>query len=110
VDVWTINAREGDCDAFAIEKRKELLDIGWPSSALSLTVAYHHGEAHLLLTVRTDRGELVLDNLRSAVIGVKDTSYRYVMRQSSIHPQLWVSIASVAVEASTLAMQASLTR
>jgi len=106
VDVWTINAHEGDCDAFAIEKRKELLDLGWPSASLSLTVAYaRESEAHLVLTVRTDRGEYLLDNLRNAVVGVNDVSYRFVMRQSAIHPRLWVMISDAqTLKASTVAL------
>lgn len=96
VDIWTLGAREGDCDAFAIEKRKELIDLGWPSSALNLTVVYaRSSEAHLVLTVRTDHGEFVLDNLRSEVLGVESVGYTFVMRQSAMHPRLWVSIDRV---------------
>lgn len=95
-DVWTLGAKAGDCDEYAIEKRKELMDLGWPSSALRLTVVrVGSGEAHLVLTVRTEDGEFVLDNLKSAVLAVEAVGYRFVMRQSAIHPRLWVSIDRV---------------
>ena len=95
-DVWSVGATEGDCDDYAVEKRKELLERGWPSASLSLAVAFlRTGEAHLLLTVRTDRGDFALDNLRSRVIAADRTGYRFVARQSTIHPRLWVRVDGV---------------
>lgn len=95
-DVWTIGAREGDCDDYAVEKRRELIDRGWPTAALSLSVAFiRSGEAHLLLVVRTDRGDFALDNLRSRVVAADRTGYRWIARQSTIHPRLWVRIDGV---------------
>ncbi len=96
-DVWTIGATEGDCDDYAVEKRRQLLSLGWPSSALSLTVAFiRSGEAHLVLTVRTDRGDFVLDNLRQRIVPAVQTGYRFVSRQSTVHPRLWVRVDGVA--------------
>ena len=95
-DVWTIGAREGDCDDYAVEKRKELIDRGWPTNALSLSVAFiRSGEAHLLLVVRTDRGDFALDNLRSRVVAADRTGYRWIARQSTIHPRLWVRVDGI---------------
>lgn len=51
-----------------------------------------------MLTVRTDHGDFVLDNLRSRVVAADRTGYRWVARQSSIHPRLWVRIDGVARE------------
>ncbi|MCE1238292.1 MAG: transglutaminase-like cysteine peptidase, partial [Hyphomicrobiales bacterium] len=50
------------------------------------------GEGHLLLTVRTDRGDFALDNLRRSIVSVDHAGYRWVARQSTIHPRLWVMI------------------
>lgn len=106
-DVWTLGAAEGDCDDYAVEKRKELIDLGWPSAALSLSVAYiRSGEAHLLLTVRTDRGDFALDNLRARVVAADRTGYRWLARQSSIHPRLWVRVDGI-TPATTLVADAS---
>lgn len=92
-DSWDINVASGDCDEYALEKRRELLRQGWPSAALSLAAAYiSSGQAHLVLTVRTDHGDLVLDNLRDNVIAADRTGYRWIARQSSLHPRLWVRV------------------
>lgn len=92
-DVWTVGADVGDCDDYAVEKRKELADRGWPTAALSLAVAFlRDGEGHLVLTVRTDRGDFVLDNLEAAVKPADRVGYRWVARQSALHPRLWVRV------------------
>lgn len=55
----------GDCDDYALTKLHRLVGLGWPRAALRLTLAVlPHGEDHLVLAVRTDRGDYVLDNLR----------------------------------------------
>ena len=103
-DVWTIGASEGDCDDYAVEKRKALIDRGWPTAALSLSVAFiRTGEAHLLLVVRTDRGDFALDNLRSRVVAADRTGYRWIARQSTIHPRLWVRVDGILPDRSMVA-------
>ncbi|MBV9705214.1 MAG: transglutaminase-like cysteine peptidase, partial [Methylobacteriaceae bacterium] len=47
---------------------------------------------HAILTVRTDHGEFVLDNLSSEVRPWDATGYRFVKRQSQEDPNVWVSI------------------
>ncbi len=100
IDNWILGASRGACNDYAVEKRKQLLDLGWPSAALALTVVYtNSGEAHLVLTVRTDRGDYVLDNLRGVILPVDALGYLYVMRQSSVHPRLWVRVAGISSSA-----------
>jgi len=92
-DHWTLGVNYGDCDDYAVQKRQALEERGWPRNALSLTAAYlPNGEGHLVLVVRTDRGEFVLDNLRDAVLAADRVHYRWVARQSAQHPQLWVRV------------------
>ena len=92
-DHWDIGVSAGDCDDYAVTKRAELIDRGWPSSALALTVGFlPNGEGHLVLVARTDRGEFLLDNLRSEVVAADRVHYRWVARQSSVHPKLWVRV------------------
>jgi predicted transglutaminase-like cysteine proteinase len=103
-DVWTLGADAGDCDDYAVEKRRELIDLGWPVAPLALTVAFlSSGEPHLVLTVRTDRGDFVLDNLRNRVVAVEHTGYRWIARQSTIHPRLWVRVDGFSTEAPLVA-------
>lgn len=92
-DHWTLGASRGDCDDYAVQKRKELQDRGWPSASLSLAAAYLPGNVgHLVLVVRTDRGEFVLDNLRDVILPADRVTYRWVARQSALHPMLWVKV------------------
>ena len=90
---WRLNVTAGDCNNYAIQKRHELIERGWPAAALSLAVVETPwGEGHLVVTVRTDRGDLVLDNLRSTIVAWQQTGYRWVMRQSERNPQYWVAL------------------
>ncbi|GEC34748.1 hypothetical protein EFR01_49190 [Sinorhizobium fredii] len=66
-DDWRVPARYGDCEDFTIAKKRELLKRGWPASALLLTVARSRSGGHTVLTVRTSKGDLVLDNQTNAV-------------------------------------------
>lgn len=96
-DTWSLGVDRGDCDDYAVEKRKELLDRGWPSAALLLAVAYlPDGTPHLVLTARTDRGDLVLDNLKARIVSADKTGYRWVAHQSTVHPRLWTIVGRIA--------------
>jgi predicted transglutaminase-like cysteine proteinase len=90
---WRLNVDAGDCNSFAVQKRHELIRRGWPSAALALTVAKTaRGEGHLVVTVRTDQGDLVLDNLRPNIVPWQRTGYEWIMRQSERNPQFWVEL------------------
>ena len=90
---WRLDVDAGDCNSFAVQKRHELIRRGWPAAALALTTAKTaRGEGHLVVTVRTDRGDLVLDNLRSSVVSWQKTGYDWIMRQSERNPQYWVEL------------------
>ena len=69
IEYWTpLEGRaRGDCDDYALTKLHWLRRLGWPRDALRLTLAtLPAGEDHLVLAVRTDRGDYILDNLRAA--------------------------------------------
>jgi predicted transglutaminase-like cysteine proteinase len=83
----------GDCEDYALQKRKLLMAAGWPREALLMTVVRdHNGNGHAILTVKTDRGEYVLDNQTNDVLLWADTGYRFVKRQSQSDPNVWVSL------------------
>ncbi|MCA3565682.1 MAG: transglutaminase-like cysteine peptidase [Methylocystis sp.] len=87
---------KGDCEDYVLEKRKRLIDAGWPRQALLITVVRDKkGDGHAVLTVKTDRGDLVLDNQESRIKGWTETGYRFVKRQSEAHPSKWVSLSGV---------------
>ena len=90
---WSITRTYGDCNDYAVQKRHRLLELGWPASALSLAVVVTpFGEGHLILTVRTDRGDVVLDNLRQKIVSWNRTGYRFIKRQSKMSPAYWVEV------------------
>jgi predicted transglutaminase-like cysteine proteinase len=93
-DDWRLPTTEGDCEDIAILKKSELLKRGWPASALLLTVVTLGGEGHTVLTVRTDKGDLILDNRSSGVRNWSSTSYHYFARQSQSANGKWVQISS----------------
>ena len=83
----------GDCEDYALQKRKVLIAAGWPREALLMTVVRdQNGNGHAILTVETDRGEYILDNQTNDVLLWSDTGYRFVKRQSQSDPNVWVSL------------------
>lgn len=94
VERWTFPVSgQGDCEDYVLVKRKRLIKSGWPASALLITVVKDEfGEGHAVLTVRTDRGDLVLDNKRSEILAWHETNYFFIKRQSAKDPRKWVSL------------------
>lgn len=93
-EVWSypVNGM-GDCEDYVLEKRRQLHTMGVPLSDLLITVVRKpDGEGHAVLTVRTSKGDFILDNLRNDVRSWEDTGYRYLKRQASNHTGRWVSI------------------
>jgi predicted transglutaminase-like cysteine proteinase len=91
---WTYpTAGAGDCEDYVLEKRRRLMQRGWPESALLITVVRdRRGDGHAVLLVRTNEGDLVLDNVTDEVKPWRDTGYRFVKRQSQWSPNVWVSL------------------
>lgn len=88
----------GDCNAYALEKKRELIAEGLPRSALLLTAAWTEtNEGHLVLVARTDRGDLVLDNRVATVLAWPRLPYRWIARQSEENPAMWVAIETPGV-------------
>lgn len=90
---WEYPKFVGDCEDYALEKRRELIAAGWPASALLMTVVKDEaGDGHAVLTVRTDRGEFILDNKTDAIELWSHTPYRYLKRQSTRDAAAWDQI------------------
>ena len=62
------------------------------SDLLITVVRKPDGEGHAVLTVRTDKGDFVLDNLTDAVSQWDTTGYRFLKRQATDHTGRWVTI------------------
>lgn len=92
-ELWTLPGKFGDCEDFVLLKRKMLLDLGWPASALLITVVRQpNGDGHAVLTVRTDRADYVLDNLDDRIFEWDETEYTYLKRQSERNSGRWTDI------------------
>lgn len=93
-EVWTYPQKGvGDCEDYVLAKRRALAQRGVPLSNLLITVVRKpDGEGHAVLTVRTDQGDFVLDNLSDTVVLWSETDYRYLKRQASNHTGHWVSL------------------
>ena len=83
----------GDCEDFALAKRKALIKAGWNPSTLLVTVVREaKGTGHAVLMVRTDRGDLVLDNQDGRILVWSETPYTYLKRQSQADAGQWVDL------------------
>jgi predicted transglutaminase-like cysteine proteinase len=93
-EVWAYPVNGvGDCEDYVLEKRRDLHQMGISLANLLITVVRKpDGEGHAVLTVRTTKGDMILDNLRDDVLLWKDTEYRYLKRQASTHTGQWVTI------------------
>jgi predicted transglutaminase-like cysteine proteinase len=94
VEKWSYpDDGQGDCEDYVLLKRRMLVQAGWPSEALLITVVRDKkGDGHAVLTVKTDKGEFVLDNQNEDILLWAETGYRFVKRQSQQDPNVWVSL------------------
>ncbi len=92
-ELWSYPTNVGDCEDYVLEKRRRLMALGVPSGDLLITVVRQpNGAGHAVLTVRTSRGEFILDNLEPRVMPWADTPYSYLKRQSERNSGSWVAI------------------
>lgn len=92
-DHWKLAPSAGDCEDFAVTKRAALIEQGFPAHALRLAVARTSwGEGHAVLIVRTDKGDLVLDNRHSRIVTWNQTDLTWISIQSGTNPRYWHSI------------------
>ena len=94
VEYWTYPTKnKGDCEDYVLEKQRELMERGWLESTLLITVVRdENNEGHAVLTVRTDKGDLVLDNKRRDIMLFANTPYAYIKQQSERNPLVWISL------------------
>ncbi len=96
-EYWTFPISQGDCEDYVVLKRRILMDKGWPSSALLITVVRDEvGDGHAVLTVRTRQADFVLDNKVDEVRIWSQTPYKFLMRQSYINPRIWMALDPLA--------------
>lgn len=88
-DKWTLNASIGDCEDYVLTKRAALARSGIALGALRIaTATTREGIGHAVLIVRTDRGDLVLDNRTNLIIQMDRTDLTY-HAISGANPRKW---------------------
>jgi predicted transglutaminase-like cysteine proteinase len=94
---WSLTARQGNCNTYALQKRHELLARGWPIGALSLAVVVTpEGVGHLVLVVRHASADLVLDNLHPDIRPWTQTDYHWTKIQAAGNPDTWLEVPASA--------------
>ncbi|GJE40716.1 transglutaminase-like cysteine peptidase [Methylobacterium persicinum] len=82
----------GDCEDYQLLKRHLLAEAGLPRRAMRMTVVIDEkGEGHAVLTLITDRGDLVLDNKTDTILPWHRTGYVFIKRESQ-DTVAWVSL------------------
>ncbi len=92
-EVWSYPEHVGDCEDYVLLKRSLLMQAGFSPADLLITVVRQpDGSGHAVLTVRTDLGDYILDNMRDKVLLWSDTEYTFLKRQSSRHSGKWTKL------------------
>jgi len=94
IDYWTAlidKYNAGDCDDYALSKRKRLIEEGVPYECLFPTICTVGKEGHLVLVVRTDICDLLLDNIEQRVVGVDRVNYKWWYRLDPVNKS-WVML------------------
>jgi predicted transglutaminase-like cysteine proteinase len=83
-DVWAVGTSSGDCEDYALTKRAALIRAGLPAGALRIAAARtRSGQGHAVLIVRTNEGDLVLDNLTGTIKPAHQTGLTWVAMTNS---------------------------
>lgn len=91
---WALpTSRGGDCEDLALLKMRELLRRGVAPERLLMATAFDSRRgAHAVLILRTDRGDLVLDNLTDRILPWWKTGYSFLRMQNPNDKRGWVAV------------------
>ena len=91
---WTLPVRgAGDCEDYALLKKKLLLEAGLPGKMLLLATGMNRkAEPHAVLVLRLASGDYILDNLTSSVKRWQQTGYTFVKMQKPGDPSQWDAV------------------
>jgi predicted transglutaminase-like cysteine proteinase len=83
-ELWTFPEKGwGDCEDFALLKRRELVEMGLPSAAFTMAIVHHEVRLfpHAVLVAETTAGSFVLDQLHDDVLCWDALPYRWERRE-----------------------------
>jgi len=91
---WSLpTPRGGDCEDYALYKKRELIRLGVPPEQLLIAaVLDRQRRIHAVLVVRTGTQDLVLDNLTSRILPWNKTGYTFLRLQDPSQPSRWVAV------------------
>ncbi|SPF76266.1 hypothetical protein ALP8811_01268 [Aliiroseovarius pelagivivens] len=91
---WAMpTSRGGDCEDYALAKKRALIGKGIdPQRLLIATVLDRSRRPHAVLIVRTDEGDMVLDNVTNSIRNWRDTRYVFLRMQDPKRPSRWVNV------------------
>jgi len=94
-EYWTLPSNgRGDCEDYALEKYRLLLEAGVDSRDLRIAVVLDRNRNnHVVLVLRHDTGDLVLDSLTSRVLPWNKTGYDFLAMQMGEDKSLWEIVA-----------------
>ncbi|MFK7746418.1 MAG: transglutaminase-like cysteine peptidase [Roseobacter sp.] len=85
--------RGGDCEDLVLLKKKLLIAQGVSSEDLLIaTVLDHKLRSHAVLILRSDRGDLVLDNLTNTIKPWQKTGYTFLKLQNPKNLARWDAV------------------
>lgn len=91
-DHWDLGGPTGDCEDYVLMKRELLAKLGWPRSAMRITVVHDGNNYHAVLVAATQQGEFVLDNMAREITSVEDSPYEFIVAQSLTRSGAWVRV------------------
>jgi len=92
-DLWSVNVSQGDCEDFALTKRSNLIQMGFPARAIRVAVTKTIvGEGHAVLVISTTIGDIVLDNRDNIIRFWFETDLTWIKIWSKNDPKKWVTL------------------
>lgn len=93
-ELWALpGAGGGDCEDYALFKKRALIHAGISPDRLLLTVVLDRRDnPHAVLVLRTDKGDYVLDNVTNRILAWHKTGYTFVAKQNPDNPSHWVAV------------------
>lgn len=92
-DIWTLSPEAGDCEDYAVTKRRDLIAGGIPGKAIRIALGTtSEGEPHAVVVVRTQRGDVVLDNRNDELKPFAETDISWIKIESADNPRVWYAL------------------
>ena len=93
-ELWALPGAEGgDCEDYALYKKRALIAAGISPDRLLLSVVLdRRDDPHAVLILQTDKGDYVLDNVTNRILAWHRTGYTFLAKQNPDNPSRWVAV------------------